>query len=143
LQRALRDLGLVGSVAGQEFRALDQVIHRRRDVVLIGAGADEEGNGGGGGVFAGHLAEDALDLELALGAGQVDRGLQQLAGRHIAEQRVDIGDADPREHVLAVGIGEREIAHGVIPFRGVIPCALRHGMPRRRHGTVRREGALS
>ena len=42
LQRALRHFRLVGRVGGQPFGALDQVIDGRRDVVAIGAGADEE-----------------------------------------------------------------------------------------------------
>ena len=42
LQRALRDLGLVRRVGGQELAALDQVIDRRRDVVAIRAAAEEE-----------------------------------------------------------------------------------------------------
>ena len=67
LQRALRDLGLVGRVAGQEFRALDQVIDARRHVMAVGAGADEERHGAGGRVARGQAAELALDLQLALG----------------------------------------------------------------------------
>ena len=42
MQRALRDLGLVRRVGGEELRALDQVIDARRHVVLVGAAADEE-----------------------------------------------------------------------------------------------------
>ncbi len=43
LQGALGDLGLIGRVGGQELRALDQMIDRRRDVMAVGAGAAEEG----------------------------------------------------------------------------------------------------
>ncbi len=42
LQRALRDLRLIGRVAGQELAALDQMIDARRDMVAIGAAAEEE-----------------------------------------------------------------------------------------------------
>jgi hypothetical protein len=112
LQRALRDFRLVGRVACQEFRALDQVIHGRGNMVLVGARTHEERHGRGRDVAAGHAAQDALDLELALGAGQIEWRGQQLAAGHVAEQRVDIGNTDPREHVLAVGIGQREVAHG-------------------------------
>ena len=73
LQRALRDLGLVGRVAGQELRALDQVIDGRRHMVLVGAGADEERHRRGRRRSGGHASEDALDLELALAARQVER----------------------------------------------------------------------
>ena len=50
LQRALRNLGLVGRVGGEELGALDQVIDARRHVMAIGAGADEERHGAGGDV---------------------------------------------------------------------------------------------
>ncbi len=42
LQRALRDFRLIGRVAGQKFRALDQMIDGRGDVVAIGARAEKE-----------------------------------------------------------------------------------------------------
>ena len=42
LQRALRDLGLVRRVGGQELAALDHVVDGRGHVMAIGAGADEE-----------------------------------------------------------------------------------------------------
>ncbi len=41
LQRALRHFRLVGRVGGEELAALDQVIDRGRDMVPIGAGAQE------------------------------------------------------------------------------------------------------
>ena len=62
LQRALRDLGLVGRVGGQEFRALDQVIHRRRHVMLVGAGADEERHRSGRHVLVRHPAQRCAPL---------------------------------------------------------------------------------
>ncbi len=43
LQRALRDLRLIGRVAGQELAALDQMIDARRHMMPIGAAAEEEG----------------------------------------------------------------------------------------------------
>ena len=42
LQRALRDLRLVRRVRGQEFRALNEMVDGRRNVVAVGAGAAEE-----------------------------------------------------------------------------------------------------
>ena len=44
LQRALRDLGLVGRVAGQELAALDDVVDARRHMMPVGAAAEEEGH---------------------------------------------------------------------------------------------------
>ena len=82
LQRPLRDLRLVGRVARQELRALDQMIDGRRNMVLVGACADEERHRGGRYVLCRHPRHDALDLELALAARQIERRLEQrvLAG---------------------------------------------------------------
>ena len=52
LQRALRDFGLVGRVGGQELAALDQVVDGRRDMMLVGAAAEEEGRLAGETFFA-------------------------------------------------------------------------------------------
>ena len=68
LQRALRDFRLVGRVGGQELAALDEVIDARRDVMLVGAAAEEEG----------HLARDHI-LRAKRGQVALDR---HLAGMH-------------------------------------------------------------
>ena len=47
------------------------------------------------------LAERGRNVELAVEAN---------AGRHLLEELVDGRDADRREHLLAVGVGEAEIA---------------------------------
>ena len=41
LQRALRDLGLVGRVRGVELAAQEELVDRRREVVLVSARAEE------------------------------------------------------------------------------------------------------
>ena len=69
LQRALRDLGLIRRVGGEEFRALDQVIDARRHVVLVGAGSRRRTAPTPAATFLRrHAAEHALDLDLGLGA---------------------------------------------------------------------------
>ena len=62
LQRALRDLRLVGRVGGQELRALDDVVDRRRHMMAVGAGADEERPVAGRMVLRGEAAQDARSL---------------------------------------------------------------------------------
>ena len=91
LQRALRDLRLIGRVGGQELGALDQVIDARRDVVAVGAGADEERHRAGGDVPRRHRAEDALDLDLALGRRQIEEAGEALVGGNVGEEIVDRG----------------------------------------------------
>ena len=94
LQRALRDFRLIGRVAGQEFRALDQVVHRRRHVVAIGPGAAEEGTVPGRLVLTGIGGEAAFHLLLAAHIGQVHRPRQAGAGRRVGEQGVNVRRAD-------------------------------------------------
>ena len=70
LERALGDLGLVGRVAGQELAALDEMIDAGRNMVAIGAAAEEEGHVAGGDIAPRQRAELALDAELAGMIGQ-------------------------------------------------------------------------
>ena len=61
------------------------------------------------------LAGELLQVPLQLGFGQRGRDLEVTAVAHalgdVAEQLLDRGDADCREHLLAIGVGEREITH--------------------------------
>ena len=112
LQRPLGDFRLVGGVAGEELGALDQVIDGRRDMSAIRAGAEEEG------------AEPAAILRLAivaiarstaislLAGGMSRRPLDPLVGGNVGEQRVDVRNADARQHRLAFAGVERQVAHG-------------------------------
>src|SRR5262249_7263731 len=123
LQRALRDLRLVGRVRGQELTALDQVIDRRRHVMAIDAGADEARNRARDDVLGGHGGERALDLELALGLREIEQAVEARGSGHIGKERIDRGDADRREHRLAVGYGEGQVAHQPSPSTYVLYCA--------------------
>ena len=58
-----------------------------------------------------HAAEDALDFEFALAAGEVDGLLEEHALRYVGEEIVDMADAGSREHLGAVRVGERQITH--------------------------------
>ena len=111
LERPLRDLRLVGRVARQELGALDEVVHARRNVVLVGAGADEEGHGGRGHVPRRHARENALDLHLSFRARQVEEIGEARVRRDVGEQLVDAADPDPGQHLAAVGVGQGEVAH--------------------------------
>ena len=115
LQRPLGDLGLVGRVGGEELAALDEVVDRRRHVMAIGAGAEEARRPAGAEIPGGECPDAALDLDLAEMVRQVDRGGQPRARRDVAEQAVDRGHADGRQHGAAVGIGQRQIAHQCSP----------------------------
>ena len=101
LQRALGDLRLIGRVAGEEFRALDQVVDGRGDVVAIGAGAEEERDRSRRDVARRHARQRALDLDLAHAVGQVERPVEPLVGGNVGKQRVDVGDADRASSIRA------------------------------------------
>jgi len=57
----------------------------------------------------------ALDLQLAEVIGQVDLA-EARPLRHVAEQAVDRGHADFRQHGPSIGVGERQIAHQCSPL---------------------------
>ena len=82
LQRALRYLRLIGRVAGQELRALDQMIDARRNVMLIGAGADEEGRARGRDIALRHSAEQTRSTSISdFAARQIERRRRAAAPR--------------------------------------------------------------
>ena len=80
LQPALRDLGLIGRVWGEELRARDDRVDQRRHVVVVHAGADEAGFGVGVGVSARQRRQSVEDLRLAL-SPPADRAAGRAAAR--------------------------------------------------------------
>ena len=105
LERALGDLGLVGRVAGQELAALDQMIDARRDMMAIGAAAEEEGHLPGDQVAAGKAGQVTLDRHLAGMVGEArDLAAEPGGLGHVDEQIVDRRSADRGQHLLAVGV---------------------------------------
>ena len=110
-KRALRDLGLIRCVGGQKFRALDQMIHGRRNVMLVGAASDEKGHRACRDILRSHLRQRALHIDLAFVRRERQQSAQLLVGGNVGKQRIDIGYADAGEHCPAVFAGEREVAH--------------------------------
>ncbi len=90
LQRALRDLGLVGRVAGQELAALDDMVGARRDMVAIGAAAEEERHLARDQVLARQSGQLALDRKLAGMIGKSLNAVLEARGfGNVAEQLID------------------------------------------------------
>jgi hypothetical protein len=111
LEHALAHLWLVRRVGGQELTALKHGVDNGGDVVVVHAASEEA-----------HLVDDVLRCELLHVALQlpfrqrrrdVQRSRVTEGRRDVPEQLVDGGHTDRGEHLLAVGIGEREIAHCV------------------------------
>ena len=118
LQRALRDLGLVGRVGGQELAALDQMVDARRHMVAVGAGAEEEGPVARRAILPRQRCHMAFDRELARLIRQAgDRAVEPRFGGNVDEQVVDRRGADGGEHRRPVAAGERKIAHELLRRR--------------------------
>jgi hypothetical protein len=87
------------------------MVDGRRYVVAVGARADEKGNRARRDVARRQPPELALDVDLALAIRQVDEIGEELVARYVGEEIVDASDADARQHRLAIGVGERQVAH--------------------------------
>ena len=60
----------------------------------------------------GELLEVGRQLLLGQRGSEVELATEPDARRDIREELFDRGDADRLEHRLAVGVGQREVAHG-------------------------------
>ena len=111
LQHALAHLGLIRRVRGEELAALKDGVRDRRNVVVVDACAEERELARRVDVSRRELLEMPLQLRLAQRRLEVELPLEAHAGRNVAEQLVDGVDADRREHRLAIGVGQGEVAH--------------------------------
>ncbi len=93
------------------------MIHRRRHVMAIGAGAEEERRRAGRDILRRQLRQRALDGEFAHRARHVHEVAEALGLGDVGEQGVDVGDADLGQHRAAVVGGKWEIAHQPTVFR--------------------------
>ena len=107
----MRDFRLVGRVAGEEFAALDQMVDARRDMVAIGAAAEEEGRFARDQILPRQRAKLPLDRHFRRMHRQVDRPVEPRRLRHVAEQIVDRLGADRGEHARAVVVAQGQITH--------------------------------
>ena len=118
LQRALRDLGLVGRVGGQELAALDQMIDAGGNMVAIGARAEEERHVARGQVLARSAAmwrSTAISLACS-GRPAIGPSSRASAGTSTNRSSID-GRADGGEHCAAVVVGQRQITHELLRRR--------------------------
>ena len=108
LEDALAHLRLVRRVGGQELATLEDRVDDRRHVVVVHAGAEE-------GQLAARVrvllreGDDVLE-DLLFRQRRLELELPPEADRlrQVAEELVDRPDADRAEHLLPVGVGERE-----------------------------------
>ena len=108
LQRPLAGLRLVGRVGAVELPARGDGPHRRGNVMLVGAGADE---GERRAVGARALAHQPPDLHLVELLGHAAEGADPQALRDLIEEILDTLDADGGEHRRDVRVGVRNEGH--------------------------------
>ena len=89
LEAALRDLGLVGRVGGEELRALGDRVDDRRHVVVVHPGPEEAELGVGVGVALGQRGQVVEALGLRQPGRQVEGAIQPQLGGNLGEQLVD------------------------------------------------------
>ena len=117
LQRALGDFGLVGRVAGQELAALDEMVDAGRDVVAIGAAAEEEGHVAGRDVGAGPARRAGARPKARWHDRAGPRSCRRAAPPR-ARRRTDRRSRRRRRRAsisLPVGVGKWQITHSVLP----------------------------
>ena len=117
LEHALAHLGLVRRVGGQELAALEHRVADRRHVVVVDPRAEERELRARVGIARGELLEVRDELRLGERGLEVEPSLEPHRLRDVAEEVLDRRDADRRQHLLAVGVGEREMTQS----------PLRHG----------------
>ena len=133
LQPALRDLGLVRRVRGQELGARDDRVDERRDVVVVHPGADEADLRVGVRVARGERRQLLEDLGLGEPVGELERAVEAQLGRDVGEQLGRRIDPDLAQHRRPVGVGcgrvatHRNEASGPPGERGSAAAVQRYG----------------
>ena len=110
-ERPLAGFGLVRRVGGEELAAQDQVVDRARDVVVVGAGAEEAHVGIGVGVLRRERAHVTHQVHLGDRGTDGERPRQARLFRHPHEQVLDRSGADRPEHLALFARGGRQVPH--------------------------------
>ena len=118
LQGALADLRLVGGVGGEELGAGGQGAHRLRDVVAVGARADQHPGARAGAHGGGETLQVVVELPFAQRRRQMPRPGGPAIRGHRREQRLQRVRADHGEHLGDLFGGVRQVAHGPTPAAG-------------------------
>ena len=111
LQDALRELGLIGRVRGEELASLEHGVDDRGNVVVVDPGSKERDLVDD--IAGRELLEMTRELGLRQGRRHLEPPVEADARRDVAEELRDGVGADRREHRLAVLGRERDEAHCV------------------------------
>ena len=108
LEHALAHLRLVRRVGGQELAALQDRVDDRRHVVVVDARRRGRTARGSASAFRSASAATCAKTSCSESAGSRSSSRpKRTACRQVAEELVDRVDADRREHLLPVGLGQR------------------------------------
>ena len=107
-ERALRDLGLIGRVRGEELAARDHGIHQHGAEMVVHAGAEEAGVAVG--ALGRAVAEVIHNLVFGNAGRQIQRPVQPHLVGQVGEQLFRRTDAASVEHGAALGFGFRKIS---------------------------------
>ncbi len=108
LEHPLAHLRLVRRVRGQQLAALEDRVDDRRDVVVVHARSEEGQLAARVGVPPGKGGDVVEDLLLRQRGLEIELPPEADSLRQVAEELLDRADADRPEHLLPVGIRERE-----------------------------------
>ena len=108
LEHPLAHLRLIRRVGGQQLAALEDRVDHRRDVVVVHACAEKRQLAARVGVPLGERGDVLEDLLLRQRRLEVELPPEADSLRQVAEELLDRADADRPEHLLPVGVCERE-----------------------------------
>jgi hypothetical protein len=111
LQRPLARFGLVGRVRGRELGPAHDVLHGRRNRVLVDAPAQKTGESHRGSIAVGETAEHAQHFGLGAAALDGQHRPQAVLIRDHVEQRVLGLDSEDVEHGATVVVGVVRVRH--------------------------------
>ena len=110
LEHPLAHLRLVRRVGGEELASREDDVDDRGDVVVVDPRPEKRELGPGVDVPCRELLDVTHELGLPERGRDVELAVESDTDRHLLEELVHGRHADRREHLLAIGVGEREIA---------------------------------
>src|SRR5207244_9572267 len=95
----------------KDLSAVQSCFYDRGDVMVVDACSEKRHLLAGVDVPGGQLLEVRDELRLREGGLEVELAPEANALRNLGEELLDGRDSDRREHLLAVPVGQRKVAH--------------------------------
>jgi hypothetical protein len=103
--------GLVRRVGGQELAPFEDRVDHRRHVVVVHTRAQERDLRAGGRVAGRERLQPPNDLLLGERLAEIQLAVESDPGRDVAKELLDRRDPDRLEHLLAIGVRQRDVGH--------------------------------